>query len=71
MGLEKEDPQEIANYGHRSAGGEDAFETIYTGPTRIRKTKLMVAMRGNRLELWLLLGINAIIFAVIAYALLS
>ena len=69
--MEIEDPQEIANYGHRSGGAEDGLTKAYTAPARVRRTKLMVAMRSNRLELWLLVGINVIIVAVITYAVLS
>ena len=68
--MEKEDPGEIERYGHRSNSGEGIYETIYTGPTRIRRTKLLVAMRSSPLELWLLVGINLIIAGVVAYFLL-
>lgn len=33
--------------------------------------KMMIGMRSNRLELWLLVGVNVIIVGVIVYAVLS
>lgn len=67
----REDPEEAEKWGHRTAGGENLYETIYTGPTRIRKTKLMVFMRSNRLEMWILIGANVVIAIIVAIALLS
>ncbi len=68
---DREDPEEVRKWGHRSAGGEDAYETIYTGPTRIRKVRLMSWMRSNPLELWILVGANVVIAIIVAIALLS
>ena len=64
-------PEEYARYGPRSANGERGEELLTVGPTRIRKARLMVYLRSNPLELWLLVGIDVIIFALIAYVVLS